>query len=186
MAVTMANDMVRRRAPSLPSSPPRPADTARPGLHPLAAARARPAADGRRGDHPRGRVLQGEPPRLRPRPGRRRAWPRSPSTSAATAPAPGGWTDGRSRTWSRWPRRLRAAIGDERAPLALRGSSMGGYLAIVAAEPAGADAVVAICPASGGGPQGRPALGPLRVRCRRRRRRRPARRERPPRRRARL
>ena len=32
-------------------------------------------------------------------------------------------------------------------PLALRGSSMGGYLAIAAAELAGADAVVAICPA---------------------------------------
>jgi pimeloyl-ACP methyl ester carboxylesterase len=47
--------------------------------------------------------------------------------------------------------RLRAAIGDERAPVALRGSSMGGYLSIVAAEPAGARAVVAICPASGAG-----------------------------------
>jgi uncharacterized protein len=32
-------------------------------------------------------------------------------------------------------------------PLALRGSSMGGYLALVAAQRAGADAVVAICPA---------------------------------------
>jgi pimeloyl-ACP methyl ester carboxylesterase len=37
-------------------------------------------------------------------------------------------------------------LGD--VPLALRGSSMGGYLALVAAEPAGAAAVVAICPAS--------------------------------------
>jgi uncharacterized protein len=36
-------------------------------------------------------------------------------------------------------------------PVALRGSSMGGYLAIVAAERAGAAAVVAICPASGEG-----------------------------------
>lgn len=35
-------------------------------------------------------------------------------------------------------------------PLALRGSSMGGYLALVAAVPAGATAVVAICPASAG------------------------------------
>jgi pimeloyl-ACP methyl ester carboxylesterase len=43
---------------------------------------------------------------------------------------------------------LRAALGDPAAPLALRGSSMGGYLAIVAAEPAQAQAVVAICPAS--------------------------------------
>jgi alpha-beta hydrolase superfamily lysophospholipase len=34
------------------------------------------------------------------------------------------------------------------APLALRGSSMGGYLAIVGAERVGARAVVAICPAS--------------------------------------
>jgi uncharacterized protein len=33
-------------------------------------------------------------------------------------------------------------------PVALRGSSMGGYLALVAAEAAGAAAVVAICPAS--------------------------------------
>jgi pimeloyl-ACP methyl ester carboxylesterase len=32
-------------------------------------------------------------------------------------------------------------------PLALRGSSMGGYVAIAAAERAGADAVVAVCPA---------------------------------------
>ena len=32
-------------------------------------------------------------------------------------------------------------------PVALRGSSMGGYVAIAAAERAGADAVVAICPA---------------------------------------
>jgi len=33
-------------------------------------------------------------------------------------------------------------------PLALRGSSMGGYFALVAAQEAAADAVVAICPAS--------------------------------------
>jgi pimeloyl-ACP methyl ester carboxylesterase len=36
-------------------------------------------------------------------------------------------------------------------PVALRGSSMGGYLALVAAERVGARAVVAICPASGEG-----------------------------------
>jgi alpha-beta hydrolase superfamily lysophospholipase len=47
--------------------------------------------------------------------------------------------------------RLRTAVGDERAPVALRGSSMGGYLSIVAARPSDADAVVAICPASAGG-----------------------------------
>jgi alpha-beta hydrolase superfamily lysophospholipase len=36
-------------------------------------------------------------------------------------------------------------------PLILRGSSLGGYLAIAAAESAGAAAVIAICPASGDG-----------------------------------
>jgi uncharacterized protein len=46
--------------------------------------------------------------------------------------------------------RLRCAIG-ERARVALRGSSMGGYLAILAAQPAEAAAVVAICPAGGEG-----------------------------------
>lgn len=46
---------------------------------------------------------------------------------------------------------LRTALGDPRAPIALRGSSMGGYLAILAAAPAAAGAVVAICPASGEG-----------------------------------
>jgi alpha-beta hydrolase superfamily lysophospholipase len=45
---------------------------------------------------------------------------------------------------------LRDRIGPD-APLALRGSSMGGYLAILAAGPARARAVVAICPASAGG-----------------------------------
>jgi len=47
--------------------------------------------------------------------------------------------------------RLRSAIGDPRAPIALRGSSMGGYLALVAATSADARAVVAICPASAEG-----------------------------------
>jgi len=42
---------------------------------------------------------------------------------------------------------LRSAAGDPGLPIALRGSSMGGYLAIVAAERARARAVVAICPA---------------------------------------
>src|SRR3954471_23411652 len=41
-----------------------------------------------------------------------------------------------------------AALLPAGAPLALRGSSMGGYLAIVGAERVGARAVVAICPAS--------------------------------------
>jgi alpha-beta hydrolase superfamily lysophospholipase len=43
---------------------------------------------------------------------------------------------------------LRAKAGDPALPIALRGSSMGGYLAIVAARRARAAAVVAICPAS--------------------------------------
>jgi alpha-beta hydrolase superfamily lysophospholipase len=42
---------------------------------------------------------------------------------------------------------LRLGTGDRQLPLALRGSSMGGYLAIVSAAAAGARAVVAICPA---------------------------------------
>ena len=41
--------------------------------------------------------------------------------------------------------------GDIDAPIALRGSSMGGYLAIVSAAPARAGAVIAICPASAEG-----------------------------------
>jgi uncharacterized protein len=47
-----------------------------------------------------------------------------------------------------------AALARDRAgvdAVALRGSSMGGYLALVAAAPAGARAVVAICPASAAG-----------------------------------
>jgi uncharacterized protein len=46
---------------------------------------------------------------------------------------------------------LRARLNDPQAPVALRGSSMGGYLALVAAGPLGAAAVVAICPASAEG-----------------------------------
>ena len=41
--------------------------------------------------------------------------------------------------------------GDPDPPIALRGSSMGGYLALVSATAVGAGAVVAICPASGEG-----------------------------------
>jgi pimeloyl-ACP methyl ester carboxylesterase len=44
---------------------------------------------------------------------------------------------------------LRATAGTDR--IGLRGSSMGGYLALAAAAEAGAAAVVAICPASGDG-----------------------------------
>ncbi len=45
---------------------------------------------------------------------------------------------------------LRDAIGEDR-PVALRGSSMGGYMALVAAPSSRAAAVVAICPASSAG-----------------------------------
>lgn len=50
-------------------------------------------------------------------------------------------------------RLLRERLGDASAPLALRGSSMGGYFAIVAAEAVDARAVVAICPATASGLQ---------------------------------
>jgi alpha-beta hydrolase superfamily lysophospholipase len=46
---------------------------------------------------------------------------------------------------------LRAKADDDQLPVALRGSSMGGYLAIVSAARARAQAVVAICPASASG-----------------------------------
>ncbi len=46
---------------------------------------------------------------------------------------------------------MRRAIGDPAAPVALRGSSMGGYLAVLAAPATQASAVVAICPASAEG-----------------------------------
>ena len=46
---------------------------------------------------------------------------------------------------------LRDALGDASAPIALRGASMGGFLSIVAAAPAQARAVVAICPAPAAG-----------------------------------
>jgi alpha-beta hydrolase superfamily lysophospholipase len=48
-------------------------------------------------------------------------------------------------------RHLRHVLRAPAAPLALRGSSMGGYLAILAAEPLKAAAVVAICPAGAAG-----------------------------------
>jgi alpha-beta hydrolase superfamily lysophospholipase len=46
---------------------------------------------------------------------------------------------------------LRSRIGREPAPIALRGSSMGGYLSLVCARQVGAGAVVAVCPASAEG-----------------------------------
>ena len=46
---------------------------------------------------------------------------------------------------------LRGSLGDPDAPVVIRGSSMGGYLALLAAQPARAAAVVAICPAGSEG-----------------------------------
>jgi alpha-beta hydrolase superfamily lysophospholipase len=56
---------------------------------------------------------------------------------------------------------LRTRIGDSGSPLVLRGSSMGGCFAILAAAPAGARAVVAICPASPAGLRRGVAAGAL-------------------------
>jgi uncharacterized protein len=44
---------------------------------------------------------------------------------------------------------LRERIGDAAAPIALRGSSMGGYLALMSAPVVNAAVVVAVCPARG-------------------------------------
>lgn len=57
---------------------------------------------------------------------------------------------------------LRRAIGESAAPIALRGSSMGGYLAIVSASIVDARAVIAICPASAEGLRSGLAAGSLR------------------------
>ena len=46
---------------------------------------------------------------------------------------------------------LRSKLGNPEAPVALRGSSMGGYMAILAAPAVSADAIVAICPAGAEG-----------------------------------
>jgi uncharacterized protein len=56
---------------------------------------------------------------------------------------------------------LRSRIGDQAAAIALRGSSMGGCLAILAAPRADAQAVVAICPASPAGLRRALAAGAL-------------------------
>jgi uncharacterized protein len=46
---------------------------------------------------------------------------------------------------------LRGGLDDPDVPVVLRGSSMGGYMALAGAAPVGARAVVAICPASAEG-----------------------------------
>jgi len=70
-----------------------------------------------------------------------------PGHGGSRGPMGAGVIDGVAAVSSR----LRTAIGDPDAPIALRGSSLGGYLAIVAAGPVRARAVVAICPASSSG-----------------------------------
>ncbi len=57
---------------------------------------------------------------------------------------------------------LRERLGRLDAPLAVRGSSMGGYFAILAAAPVNASAVVAICPAGAEGLRRALAAGTLR------------------------
>jgi alpha-beta hydrolase superfamily lysophospholipase len=58
--------------------------------------------------------------------------------------------------------KLRERMDASDAPLALRGSSMGGYFALLAAAPVDARAVVAICPASADGLRRGLAAGTLR------------------------
>lgn len=60
---------------------------------------------------------------------------------------------------------LRAGMGEPGAPVALRGSSMGGCLALLAASAVGARAVVAICPASTEGLRRGLAAGTLRFKA---------------------
>ena len=50
-------------------------------------------------------------------------------------------------------------------PIALRGSSMGGYMALVSAKAVGASAVVAICPASADGMRRAGRRGNIEFRC---------------------
>jgi uncharacterized protein len=59
-------------------------------------------------------------------------------------------------------RRLRSAADNPALPLAVRGSSMGGYVAILAAALVDASAVVAICPAGAEGMRRGLAAGSLR------------------------
>src|SRR5215216_4473424 len=101
-------------------------DASRPAPRP----RRRPPrgrAVGRHGDPPRGRLVQGEP---------RRHGGRGDG-------ATGGLLDDRAVQ----DVAAAAALLPAGVPVALRGSSMGGYLALIAAERAGAAAVVAVCPA---------------------------------------
>src|SRR5579875_3654407 len=77
-------------------------------------------------------------------------WPPWRWICPATAPAVGRSTPGCSTT-SAVVSLLRTRLEPGRRPIALRGSSLGGYLAIVAAAHVDVDAVVAICPAGNEG-----------------------------------
>ena len=72
-----------------------------------------------------------------------RAWRRSASTSAGTARARAPWAPTRSTTSPTMARCCRPAR------VALRGSSMGGFMALMASTRMELAAVVAVCPASG-------------------------------------
>ena len=80
---------------------------------------------------------------------RRPGWPRSPSTSAATARAAASWTRTAGTTWWPPPRRCWRSSG---APwVAVRGASMGGCMLLLAAHarPGLFSSLVALCPADG-------------------------------------
>ena len=125
----------------------RPARPARAGHEQRALARAVPprgrARGGRRGPRT-ARVRQGEPLRLRARMPRRRAWPRWPSTRAATgarraSSAPAPWT-------TRWPWRTCSARTCRGWPCADRAWAASSRSTRPRATPRMC-AVVAICPA---------------------------------------
>ena len=138
-------------APSRDALPTEIGSARRPRLLAVAPGRRRPRSRRRR-DPPRRRLVQGEPPRFRPR--ARCARRLRGARVRPARPRRQRRADGRPRARRRRldggaAARARSAI---RAPLALRGSSMGGYLAIVAAADGRMRAaVVAICPASGEG-----------------------------------
>ncbi len=72
-------------------------------------------------------------------------------TNAATARPAANWAPDVLQDVAAVAAKLREALDDPEAPLAVRGSSMGGYLTILAAPVVGARAAVAICPASADG-----------------------------------
>ena len=150
------------RAPLRTVSPLLPAEIGgprRPGLHAVAAARA--------GARPRGGVVilhgAGSCKESHHDFARGAAWPPGSAAIAFDQRGHGesdGPMDGRRDRRRRRDGRRCCATRDRRptAPLALRGSSMGGYLALAGrAGRRARSAVVAICPASAGRPAPRPA-----------------------------